>query len=90
MASYLPQFPGAGTAADTAPLQGGELCDSVSGDAPPIPPTVTRCFFGPGGGDPAATIEQALECADDTNVLNLRLTFDPNFNDNTFGAGSIG
>lgn len=88
---YVPQFPGAGTAADTAPLQGGELCDSTAGSAPPIPPAVTRCFFGPADTmNPAATIEQALECVDGHNTVHLRLTFDPNFNDNTFGANSIG
>ncbi|MDH5675794.1 MAG: hypothetical protein OEZ06_26960 [Myxococcales bacterium] len=87
---YVPQFPGAGTAADTAPLEGGALCDAVGDDAPPIPPTVTRCFFGPAGGDPAATIEQALECVEGSNTVHLRLTFDPGFNDNTYGDGSIG
>ena len=89
-ANYVPQFPGSGTAADTAPLQGGMLCDSGGGDAPPIPPTVTRCCFGPEGEHPAATIEQALECAEGKNTVHLRLTFDPGFNDNTFGDGSIG
>jgi hypothetical protein len=38
----------------------------------------------------AATIEQVLECVDDMTVLHLRLIFDPAFNDNTYGSGSIG
>ena len=52
---------------------------------------LTRCFFGPDDMvHPAATIEQVLECANDTTVLHLRLTFDPAFVDNTYGETSIG
>jgi hypothetical protein len=38
----------------------------------------------------AATLEQVLECVDGTDTIHLRLTFDPGFVDNTYGAGSIG
>jgi len=88
---FVPTFPGAGTSPEANdPLVGGMLCHAVvGGDAPPIPPTTTRCFFEKGSDMQVyATIEQALECVEDANTVRLRLTFDPGFNDNTFGANS--
>ena len=85
-------FPGSGTSTDAAqPLQNGELCDAVAGAAVATAGDVTRCFFTPDDRqNPAATVEQVLECAEGTNTLHLRLTFDPHFVDNTYGDGSIG
>lgn len=87
----VPMFPGAGTSEDAKPLPGGMVCDSVGGATPPHVDQVTRCFFGPDDREnPAATIEQVLECVDGTTVLHLRLTFAPSFVDNTYGVNQIG
>jgi hypothetical protein len=50
----------------------------------------TKCMKAKGSDYLAATLEQVLECVDGTDTIHLRLTFDPGFVDNTFGAGSIG
>jgi hypothetical protein len=50
----------------------------------------TKCFFQPNQTQPSATIEQVLECAEGVDAVRLRLTFDPAFVDNTYGANSIG
>jgi len=50
----------------------------------------TSCFFQPGQPQPAATIEQVLECAEGLDAVHLRLTFDPAFVDNTYGENAIG
>jgi len=88
---FIPSFPGAGSSDASEPLQGGELCDTVSDGTIEAVNEHTRCFFGPEDRvNPAATIEQVLECVDGVDVLHLRLTFDPNFVDNTYGDGSVG
>lgn len=87
----VPMFPGAGNSADAKPLAGGMVCDDVQGEPLPMVDNVTRCFFGADDRDnPAATIEQVLECVEGTTVLHLRLTFAPTFVDNTYGTGAIG
>lgn len=87
----VPMFPGTGNSDDAKPLVGGMVCDSVPGATLPTVDALTRCFYGPTDQvNPAATIEQVLECVAGTTVLHLRLTFDPSFVDNTYGANSIG
>jgi hypothetical protein len=89
----LPTFPGAGTSDAGDPLPGGMLCDSVAGPDIPIPPPKAECFYDkndPNKTNVAATLEQVLECAEDTNTIHLRLTFHPWFVDNTYGVNSIG
>ena len=87
----VPMFPGAGTSTNAGPLPGGMVCDSVPGATLATVGNVTRCLFGPNNRtNPAATIEQVLECVDGATVLHLRLTFAPWFNDNTYGSESIG
>jgi hypothetical protein len=86
-------FPGAGTSNAGQPLQNGMLCDAVAGNAPVVPEQPHTCYVNK--NDPtqiAATLEQVLECAKEsnTNTVHLRLTFHPWFVDNTYGAGSIG
>lgn len=92
--NYVPMFPGAGTGAANEPLMGGEVCDSIPGATIMAVRELTRCFFGSEEtettSEPAATIEQVLECAEGDDLLHLRLTFDPGFVDNTYGDGSIG
>jgi len=88
--TYSPNFPGAGTSGDDAPLTNGELCDYVALDGTPTPNEITKCFFGNGDPVPAATLEQVLECVDGADSVHIRLTFNPGFVDNTYGEGSIG
>ena len=67
------------------------VCDAVARERNTrIVKPVTKCLLPPKGTKPAATLEQVLECASGRDAVHLRLTFDPAFVDNTFGAGSIG
>ncbi|HMI90926.1 MAG TPA: hypothetical protein VK509_06155 [Polyangiales bacterium] len=91
--STLPSFPGSGTSAAGDPLPNGMLCDSVPGQASPIPERIEECFFDkndPGAMVPAATLEQVLECVEDADTVHIRLTFHPWFVDNTYGENSVG
>src|SRR5436190_3791800 len=77
----LPMFPGAGTSDAGKPLPNGKLCDSVAGPDIPIEHKAD-CFSdknNPGGTQVAATLEQVLEFAEEsqTNLAHLRLTFHP-------------
>jgi hypothetical protein len=88
-------FPGAGTSNAGQPLQNDKLCDAVAGNAAQVPEQPHTCYVNkddPNGSQIAATLEQVLECAKEsnTNTVHLRLTFHPWFVDNTYGAGSIG
>lgn len=89
----LPRFPGAGTSNAGDPLPNGMLCDSVDGPDIPIIMPKAECHFDkndPNRTRVAATLEQVLECAEETNTVHLRLTFHPWFVDNTYGVNSIG
>lgn len=88
---FVPMFPGAGTGSAGAPLQGGLLCDYVphAGEKGAEIP-LTECFFSGTQTLPSATLEQVLECVEGQDVVHIRLTFDPAFVDNTYGASSIG
>ena len=89
--NFIPMFPGAGTSDAAQPLQGGEVCDSVAGATVEAVSQVTRCFFGQEDRvNPAATIEQVLECVDGVQTIHLRLTFDPSFADNSYGDNAVG
>jgi hypothetical protein len=88
---FVPDFPGAGRSGADEPLVGGMICDSVVSTASTkIVRPRTQCFFQTGQTQPAATIEQVLECAEGLDAVHLRLTFDPAFVDNTYGANAIG
>jgi hypothetical protein len=92
-ARTLPTFPGAGTSDAGDPLPNGMLCDSVPGEDLPIADGgMATCFFDKNTDDPnvAATLEQVLECVEDTDTVHIRLTFHPWFVDNTYGVNSIG
>jgi hypothetical protein len=88
--TYAPKFPGAGTSGADKPLTNGKLCDYVPLNGAPSPNDITKCFFGPNNPVPAATLEQVLECAEGTDVVHIRLSFNPAFVDNTYGTGAIG
>ncbi len=88
--AFVPDFPGAGQSGADEPLPDGMVCDT----AVRVPRTQlvsrTTCFFQTAQARPAATIEQVLECAEGVDAVRLRLTFDPAFVDNTYGAYAIG
>lgn len=70
-----------------------DACGPATTKLPGMPtnPTVVReCFFN--GTDPTvqATVERVLESVDDTDLVHVRLTFNPHFVDNSYGTTSIG
>ncbi len=69
-------YPGAG---DSEPLLGAELSCFYSSQSSALKP-----------GRPAATVEHLVEVIKNDEVVHIRLTLDPNFVDNTYGANSIG
>jgi hypothetical protein len=56
-----------------------------------LPGGLLVCFYAADTGDmPAATMEYALEVRDGGDVIHTRLTFSPEFVDNTYGQNVIG
>jgi hypothetical protein len=56
-----------------------------------VRPPATLCFSGTGDAtpqDPAVVIEQVIEKLNGKEYVHIRITFDPSFTDNTYGAGS--
>jgi hypothetical protein len=98
----VPGFPGAGTTAGDPLRPGsgpGTARDCGGGGAAMSPPTqvitrATQCFYSSTTitttSTPSATIEQITEVIDGKTVLHLRITFDPGFVDNTYGANAVG
>jgi hypothetical protein len=87
---FIPDFPGAGESGADEPLPAGMVCDTAVRVPRELLDPKTKCFFQPGQTQPSATIEQVLECAEGVDAVRLRLTFDPAFVDNTYGANAIG
>jgi len=94
-----PQFPGAGTGSAGAAIAAG--VDTVSCDGLGTPPAGVNgpapgaqgdavCFYGDDPTVPAAMVEWIVETAADSEVVHVRLTFNPDFVDNTYGANAIG
>jgi hypothetical protein len=70
-----PQFPGAGNS------------ESAKG----LPHASMTCFYPAGSTtQPAATLEYKLEAIPEGNTTHLRLTFSPDFVDNTYGVSALG
>ena len=97
----VPGFPGTGTTAGDPLRPGagpGTARDCAGGTSAISRPTqvitqTTQCFYGitvTTTSTPAATIEQITEVIDGKQVLHLRITFDPGFVDNTYGANAVG
>jgi hypothetical protein len=81
-----------GCGPDTASACTG-TCEQQGGDPDTtvIRPPATLCFSGEGDltpEDPAVVIEQVIEKVNGQEYVHIRVTFDPSFTDNTFGAGS--
>jgi len=77
----------AGVGPDTA-----DACEPASALLPGMPsgPGVVReCFFG-SDPTPDATVERVLESVDDTDLVHVRVTFNPHFVDNSYGDTAIG
>ena len=56
-----------------------------------LAPPATICYAGAGDltpDDPSGVIEQVIETIDGKTYLHLRVTFDPSFVDNTYGANA--
>ena len=95
-----PQFPGAGMSGAGAPLAPGvppSTSDSCEVPDPVVVPSsvtevTTSCFYGdtPDPEVPAATIEHVLETVDDRELIHIRITFNPDFVDNTYGNNAVG
>ncbi|HTQ03085.1 MAG TPA: hypothetical protein VMI54_04485 [Polyangiaceae bacterium] len=96
-----PHFPGSGTAYEPltpgcGPESASECTGSCEAHTTPDPNSVIRapatlCFSGdadPTPEDPLATIEQVIETLDGIRMVHLRVTFDPAFVDNTYGANA--
>ena len=88
-----PLKPGCGP--DTSNQCGG-VCGSTGGSSTPstvVRPPVALCFAGeedPTPENPIALIEQVIETINGVSMVHLRITFDPSFVDNTYGANAIG
>jgi hypothetical protein len=80
-----------GCGPDTATQCTG-TCEQMGGDpdVTVVRPPVTLCFAGAGDAtpeDPSAVIEQVIEKLGGVSYVHIRITFDPSFTDNTYGAG---
>jgi hypothetical protein len=91
-------FPGAGSSSAALPLSEG-LEPATSQQCNPQPvaavPTSTAavqtvCFFGDDSDVPAATIQQVVEVVGNDQWVHMRLTLNPDFVDNTYGANAVG
>ncbi len=95
-----PKFPGAGTSSAGHSIAAGVdtvTCDGLGttpgGTTGPAPGATSqaRCFYSDDvPGVPAAMIEWVVEAAADAELVHVRLTFNPDFVDNTYGANAIG
>jgi hypothetical protein len=92
-------FRGAGTSGAGEAL-GAEIPPSTAHDCVPVGisaahpgngPAEVTCFFDEDDADAlSATIERRLEIIDDERWIHLRLTFNPDFVDNSYGETAIG
>jgi hypothetical protein len=91
-------FPGAGQSGAAQPLTAGlepatsQQCnpEPVAAVAASAAPVQTVCFFGDDSDVPAATIQQVVEVVGNDQWVHMRLTLNPDFVDNTYGANAVG
>ena len=89
---FRPLTPGCGPATAQACTNSCELGTGTSPGTVLRPPA-TLCFTSsedPTPNDPIAIIEQVIEEVNGQRMVHLRVTFDPAFVDNTYGANAIG
>jgi hypothetical protein len=72
--------------------QCGGTCEMSGGEPVTVlAPPATICYVGEGDltpDDPSGVVEQVIETIDGKTYLHLRVTFDPRFVDNTYGASA--
>jgi len=92
-------FPGSGSSQAALPLVAGlgpetaGECnpEPVAGSSATIDDVQTVCFFAEGEeATPSAAIEQVVEVIGTEEWVHIRLTLNPDFVDNTYGANAIG
>lgn len=91
-------FPGSGTSgagealgAEIPPDTAHECVAVGAGSAVPASAATMTCYFNEDDDTTlAAFVERRLEVINDTNWVHIRLTFNPNFVDNTYGQNAIG
>ncbi|MBN2529571.1 MAG: hypothetical protein JXR76_24495 [Deltaproteobacteria bacterium] len=98
-ASGVVRFPGTGISGSGDALKPGippETADECNANTVTVTPSEViaeevECFYGKDNPDiPAAAIEQIVEVVADKEWVHLRLTLDPAFVDNSYGATAIG
>jgi hypothetical protein len=87
---YVPLTPGCGP---STAFECTGTCEATAAADPStiIRPPATLCFGGaedPTPENPLATIEQVIENIGGKRMIHLRVTFDPSFVDNTYGANA--
>jgi hypothetical protein len=90
-----PQFPGAGTSGSGQAIAGATLgCDAPAPfGAKPAPGAqgTLQCFYGSDDPvHPAATVEWIVEASAAVDLVHVKLTLNPAFVDNSYGANAIG
>lgn len=96
--AQLSLFPGSGTsgageplAAEIPPDTARECVPQGVSDGSDASDLITTCYFDEADTSTlAAFVERRLEVINDTNWVHIRLTFNPDFVDNTYGANAIG
>ncbi len=91
-------FPGAGTsgagqsiAAGVGTVSCGSNGSAFSSGPAPGAQAHQTCFYDPTTpAYPAATVEWIVETAQDSDVVHVRLTLNPSFCDNSYGANAVG
>jgi len=79
-------FAGCSDSGPVAPTPG---FPGANGNLDPLPGAIMSCYYGHGDNLPSATVEQVREVYQGQGVVHVRLTLDPHFVDNTYGAGSL-
>jgi hypothetical protein len=85
--------PGIPDGEEPTPTVPGPGFPGAGGGAGGLPGGTLECYYPAGGGangTPAATAEYVLETFNGSQTVHLRLTFNPDFVDNTYGANAIG
>lgn len=92
--------PSGGTGGATPPVGGdgtsvtGPRFPGAGGGAGGLPGATLECYYPAGGaaapGMPAATVEYLLEAIQGPQSVHVRVTFNPDFVDNTYGANAVG
>ncbi len=82
-----------GACSDSGPVAPAPGYPGAGGNLDPLPGAIMSCFYGHGDSLPSATVEQVREVyqvnGQGLGTVHVRLTLDPHFVDNTYGADSV-